>query len=463
MTESSSGASDRTGRDFLRTYGIFLGIQLLVSILNINHVQEQGMYVHLIRDVAAYYRGELPVLESPTYPMWGFPAILAVLWSDTAMVVFQALFSALAVTMLYGALARRFPAHRRAIQVLLMAGLPWYTLNSVKWPTALGASTACIAFLLFVDAVERRSLRRAILAGLAMGVSLNIRSDPLLMTLAIPAVAVLLLLARRPVIPVRLAAAFGAIAWVTLIPWAVWYHHWTGAVGFTSSNKWWAAYSTLAQLPNNPWGVVQSDWWAVEFLAKKGYEGHPATHEADLIMKDAFIAAVREHPGPFARKIVRNITRLYLGGFYSGDPRFSPQQDTALDIVREKIKQRVGVNPNDVEIAYYQRTGMWDTLRPAPATVAALGYLVIMIIIGNLFIAASTAGIITARRLLVSDPLYLIGFLMIAYQAFMIMGILKYEPRFVNALYLYFAMFALTFWISASAWWRERRMRRASR
>ena len=445
---------------FWKSYPILLVIQLVVTWLNRGHVHEQGMFQNLIMDTAVWFRGG-PLSDSPTYPMWGYPALVALAPNITILLILQSAVGAIAPAMLLPHLERRFPAHRRLARVLVFAGIPWFVFASVKWPVGFGISIAVVAMILFAEAIERNSLKRVAAAGLVMGIALNVRSDPILILPGLFVLSLLLLAARRPrVLPVRAAGLFWAVAWICLIPWALYYRHWTGAYSLTSSNGYFVAYTVLGQLPNNPWGAVNDDDWGLEFLKERGYTGHSFGHGGNEIMKREFINAVRTHPGAFAQKVIRNMTRVYLGGFYNGDPRISAQQDSALDIAREKIKLAVGVNPNNEEIAGYRASGRWETLRPAPMTLAALGYLVMAAAAGILFIFMATAGVVVARQRIFTDPLLFLSLVTILYQIVIVIGVLKYEPRFMNAVYPYLLPFVIALWASLTIAWRQRRARR---
>lgn len=460
MTEDFAAGSARNDRApdrplprFLTSYLVILAIQLVVTWLNRGHIHEQGMFVNLIRDVASWYRGTdwFPGESmygpgyfpgSPTYPMWGYPALVGVLWENWLILIAQAVVGAIAPALLLRMLLRRFPARRVLIYTLILAGLPWYMLVSVKWPHGFGQSIAAISLLMLVEALERDSLRRVVYAAVVMGIALNVRSDPLLLLPGFVVVALLLrLIGRGRTFPIRSAVVYAAVAWVCLVPWAFWYRHWNNSIGWTSSNGWFVAYSVLGQYPENPWGVVNDDEWGFQYVLSKGVRNHPFSHQANEVMKTAFFDAVREHPGAYAHKALRNVAHVWVGGFYNGDPRISPQQDTALDIMREKLKIRLGVNPNKVEIERYQRLGQWDTLRPSAKAQAAFGYLLACAALGVLFIFAATLGVVTAWRRILEDPLLLVSFVVIAYSVIVIVGILKYEPRFANSIYPYLAVF----------------------
>lgn len=432
---------------------MILAIQLVVTWLNRGHVHEQGMFVNLIRDVASWYRGAswFPGESmygpgyfpgSPTYPMWGYPALVGLLWENWLILIAQAVVGAIAPALLLRLLLRRFPERRLLVHALIFAGLPWYILVSVKWPHGFGQAIAAISLLMLVEALERGRLRAVVYAAIVMGIALNVRSDPLLLLPGFVVVALLLRLVGKPrTFPIRSAIVYAAVAWACLVPWAIWYRHWTNSIGWTSSNGWFVAFSVLGQYPNNPWGVVNDDDWGHQYVLGKGVTAHSFSHEANEVMKTAFFDAVREHPGAYAHKALRNIAHVWVGGFYNGDPRISPQQDTALDIMREKLKVRLGVNPNEIEIERYKRLGQWDTLRPSVKAQAAFGYLLLCAGLGVLFILAATAGVVVAWRRILDDPLFLVSFVVIAYSVIVIVGILKYEPRFANSIYPYLAVF----------------------
>lgn len=444
------------------TFLLLLAIQLVVDYLNRRHLSEQGIFQKSILPVAEWYLGGR-VPSTVTFPLWGYPAMIAVVRSNAMLLIVQALLAATALALVHRELSRRFVAHQRAVNLLVFGALPWFTLQSVKWPTAVATSLIVIAMILFGRALIARSARRAALAGLALGLALNVRSEFILFPLMIAGLAVLLhVLKRRDLLPLRPVLAFGAVAWLCVIPWGMWYRHWTGTTRFVSSNGGFVALMSLGQLPRNPWAIVHNDWWTMSYMRRHNRDEHPFSHSADMWFKDEFNRKVREHPGAYAAKMAFNVRSIYTGGFYNGDPRTTPQQDTALDILKEKIKLKIGVAPNHVEIRRYTDLGVWNTLKPSAATLAGLGYLVVAAIAGILFIFAATAGAMVARRAIFEDPFFLLAGTVIFYQWIVVIAAIQYQPRHVNTTYPWLAVFVCALWASLSLWWRSRRLRHAS-
>src|SRR5687768_18368112 len=74
-------------------------------------------------------------------------------------------------------------------------------------------------------------------------------------------------------------------------------------------------------------------------------------------------------------------------------------------------------------------------------TKAAFGYLLLCAGLGILFVLAATVGVVAAWRRIPDDPLLLVSFTVIMYSVVVIVGILKYEPRFTNSIYPYMTVF----------------------
>lgn len=443
------------------TFALLFAIQLLVAYLNRRHLSEQGIFEKSIMPVAQWYMGgRMPA--TVTFPLWGYPALIALVRSTTLLLVVQAALGSAALALMHQELSRRFVAHRRAVNVLIFGALPWFTLTSVKWPIAVSHAFIIVAVILLSRAITARSARRAALAGLVLGVALNVRSEFILYPLMIGGLALVLhLLRRRDVLPWRQVATFGAVAWLCLIPWGMWYRHWTGTTRFVSSNGGFVALMSLGQLPNNPWAIVHNDWWTMSYMRRHNMDHlYPFGHEADMWFKREFNAKVKEHPIAYAGKVLFNVRSIYTGGFYNGDPRTTPQQDTALDILKEKIKLKIGVAPNHVEIRRYTDLGVWNTLRPSAATLAGLAYLIAAGIAGVLYIFAATAGVMVVRRALFTDPFFLLAGTVIFYQWIVVIAAIQYQPRHVNTTYPWLAVFVCALWASLSVWWNNRRLRR---
>src|SRR5687767_1767913 len=185
------------------TFAILLAIQLVVSYLNRGHLSEQGIFQRSIMPVANWYAGgRMPA--TVTFPLWGYPALIAVVKSTMLLLLVQALLASAALALFHRELSRRFIGHQRAVNVLIFGALPWFTLHSVKWPIAVSHGLIVIAMVLLSRALIERSTRRAALAGLVLGIALNVRSEFILFPLLIGGLAVMLhLLKRREVLPWR--------------------------------------------------------------------------------------------------------------------------------------------------------------------------------------------------------------------------------------------------------------------
>jgi hypothetical protein len=211
------------------------------------------------------------------------------------------------------------------------------------------------------------------------------------------------------------------------------------------------AVVSLGQLPNNPWGLIHHDSVASKVLGNHGHfdeqgnvdtpkaivvEGavpaiNPVSYEGDRLLRDYALSAVKSHPTAFLRKIVHNGRNIFLGGLYVGEVErwFSQVDRDRFDVSKEKLKDLIGIMPNITEIERYKTLGIWD--QSIGSGLLVLMITIILIMLGNLVIAAGTIGSLwtIGNRAMNLESILLITMLIFV---FGMAALLQYEPRHIN-------------------------------
>lgn len=300
--------------------GLFLLAGLLVAFLNRHHDIEQGIYQSHYVPMAEHFERGSP-REPMTYPIWGYPLLLAALSDDRLVVPLQVALSSVTMFALYLVMRRRIRAPRGVLAALFVAGWPWYTLHSVRWPMSPAVSLTLLSLAMLWLSISRGRWWAAIAGGVLAGAALNFRSDFLLLgTFALVVMSVSRVAVRARSLAVARTAVYAVVALACLVPWGLKYRAETGRFSLTSSHGGMVAYITLGQLPGNPWGIIHNDGSARAAVSGIEPGMTPYSDEGNRVLASRFFASVRSHPGAYARKVARNLTHVFLGGFYNAEP-----------------------------------------------------------------------------------------------------------------------------------------------
>ena len=429
-------------RDWLRWTLVFLVISLAIAYLNRNYIAERSIFTAHHIPLARYLMGE-GERAITTYPLWGYALLIAALGSGPLLGFAQALLASASLALFLLVLRGAFPQQRRLAAFTLVLALPWYFLHSVRWPDAPSAALLLTAVLALLYAWETHRIRWAAIAGLMLGMSLNLRPDKVLLPIAI---GLALPLARRLGMAGGLGwagiAVFAGASWALLLPWALHYHSETGHYSLTSSNGGMVAYISLGQLPDNPWGVVHQDSHAGEVLSAADIREPAWSERGNEFLMARFRENVSSDPAAYVRKIIWNLRTMLLAGFYVGDPALPEDEQIQLDVLREKIKLALGVNPNHPEIEEYKERGVWQGLQPSSGALALLGWQLIGGALGAIFLLVALAGMLSAPKRLLAEPLLLLCALVVLYQLALV-GALQYQPRHMNGVFVFLVPFFL--------------------
>lgn len=445
----------RVRRQFCGWVGLFLGLQLLVTYLNRYHTAEQVIFRTNYLDMAAYFRGE-GARTLLTFPIWGYSLLFAVLPSIWGVLLLQAVLSAVTMAAVRTRLAALAPAGgRRLTLALLIGGLPWYCLQSVKWPAAPAASLLVLSLLALERALRGGGWAPAAWGGLLLGLSLNFRSDFLAFPPFLLLVALLWRwLRREPALPLAPVALSSVVAVACLLPWGAFYDKHSGHFSLTSSNSGMVAYIALGQLPHNPWHIAPEDGSAHNLVRAIDPNMVAYSDEGNRIMTRTFLTAVRQHPVAFVLKVGYNVLSVFYRGLYTGEPPLTQQQQDELDALKQRIEPYLGMVPNSFRIQQLRESGVWDNPHLTLRYAAVLAYQVVTIAAADLFLILAALGLVQlTRRRAPLPPLYLLCGAAFIYQV-LLSGLMLYQPRHITVVYLCCVPFCVAGWEALR--WRRR-------
>ncbi len=305
-----------------------LAIGVVLAYLNRDALGMQGVYPDYVCFRSAIVAGLDPAANhcpSPTFPIWGYGWLLVATRTELALLLFQIVLAVGAAWLFLRSLEQAALVSARTtrlVKAILVVSVPWYAANALRWPYAEAASLLLVSIAVLALALARgdHRYRTYALSGLLLGIALNFRSDFIALPLAV-GVIVLALDRQRLALAKRLGVWIAVVV-LTLVPWVVYAHRATGHVLLTSTNSGHVLYISLGQLPGNPWGITPYDGdprMHRELRAHFGRDVSSLTDASDRFLRSRFFQLVRQHPGAWLRKGVRNAAHTFTDGFYDGE------------------------------------------------------------------------------------------------------------------------------------------------
>jgi len=294
---------------------------LAIFILNINHINQQGVYDNFFRQIsenvlsgAGYTCGEFDY-KPAFYPLWGYTGILIIDTFFGSSNIFVYLTHYLLCFFAILTFYKIFEIKPKYLHFLWL--LPFIALCSVKWPDAV-VGCLLVGFLYYLKKyIKNEKLKYILFAGLMLGVIANFRSEYIYLPFGV------VLFSFLPKMkPERKRFLYSAlltfvIAIVCMLPWSFRSYLLTGYHRLDASNGWAVMYISLGQLPGNSWNIAPMDKSAFDYAEK--LKKHPYTPDGDYYLKQAFKKNISEKPYEFIEKCGLNCLRFFTGGVYTGE------------------------------------------------------------------------------------------------------------------------------------------------
>ena len=360
-----------------RLFAILWVLTIIAALLVTVNVPKGGVWNDHVRDGIVFLQGNVP--DPPTYPIWGY-SIFAGLFGDYVVFV-QALLLAsigiywysgtksgiaqparnLSITNVWPAWIRRFSFLDSAPIVVLLL-LPFAFLAVSYYSNSMTYLLIIPATWLLCVAVEcNKDWTAYAVPGFLFGIAANIRSEALLLGALLGAATVAYgLLRGNFVVSFRRTLVFGAVIFFSTLPWQLYSYKTVGEPSMSATNSGGSMYLGLGLLRDNPWGIEDSDEFVADIANSHGL-GSPWSYESNKYFKKEFSAAIREHPGSYAKRIVHGWMQMLIQGVYLPDFRelLKNEDDLLLiDVINEDWKGRLGLNVNQNDVARYRDLGL---------------------------------------------------------------------------------------------------------
>jgi hypothetical protein len=360
---------------------------------------------HSIVDIAAWIRGAAkPAVV--TWPAWGYAWVVAWIPSFEWLIVLQACIGASALVALARRIRITMPGHGTLMAILCVLAVPWHDLQVTLYPSALAGSLALLSLLCLDRACADNVASRALVAGVLMGLAQNFRTEFVLLPVFIGMCCFGLRYFSIVKIPsLRPLWLFIVVAFALQLPWALFYHAHTGRYSLTESNFGHVMYVSLGSDPNNPWG---NDAAAMQAVRDAGYSFSSLSEQGNQLLRRIVLKKVKIHPYGVVGRTLQQLRNTFLAPFSWGEPTLDKTGARDLDVLRQKLKARLGVGINVFKLRVYRDPALYSQAKEDNGAIAALLYQVITVGLGSLVLLLGILGMVLAalrRTLRPTTPL----------------------------------------------------------
>ena len=399
---------------------------------------------HKLVGIAAWLGGTGPKPEVVTWPAWGYAWVVVWLKNFDWIIVLQACLGAVALAALARRLGDSMPRQAAIIAVLCVLAIPWHDMQVTLYPSGPAGSLALLALLSLDAALNRNDLKRAVLAGLLVGLAQNLRTEFLLMPLFIGVCAVALKHWRViNVVSLKPVGVFILTALLAQLPWAFFYHAQTGRYSLTESNFGHVMHVSLGSKPNNPWNIVGDDQGAMKAVRDAGYSFSSLSEQGNQFLRHLVWEKVKQHPYAVLTRTVQQLLNTVVAPFNWGEPKLDKQGTLDVDVLRQELKARLGVAVNVAKLNNHRSQDLYANAREDNAAELALLYQVVAVALGSVVFLLGLLGIILSLIRVNSLKMPLLLWLLGAAAIYKILQdvLLAYQVNYLNNVYPMFLPF----------------------
>lgn len=331
---------------------------------------KDGVWLQHIRDGKDLLNGIIP--EVPTYPMWGYSLLAAILTKK--IILLQAILAFIAAIYWYrlaidytksygiGGKLSRFATKPVIVAVFM---LPWLFMSVRYYTTSLGASLMLLGTCLMTDTVlNQKGWRHAAASAVFFGLASNLRSEYIAVTFLVFLSAVLYLKWKNIKKWIPQLGVFAVVFLLCLAPWLIYTQKAVGTPMILTTNGPAVMYIELGRLPNNPWKIICDDSYAIR-LSQTRWGVSPWSYQAAPHFRKMFVNAVKEHPYAYVKRVIYGLKLFFMQGVHFPDLRTplagSERDEVLLDLVNESFKAKLGIAVNQEQINSYRQMGIQMT------------------------------------------------------------------------------------------------------
>jgi hypothetical protein len=320
-------------------------------------VEQTGLHVRDLAFAKAIYSGQS--IETPAYPMWGYPLLLGIV--DNGVVVIQWAILVLLLPLMTDQVASYFKSRNSwlsetGVVVLMSLCLaPWFYLTLSYNNSAMLSLMLMAAYVTLLKTEgDPRRVQVFAISALLLGLAYHFRTEALIVSLAIVATMGLWFLSRgMSWQQVRVVGLFGGLFALCVTPYLIYTKMTVGTPLLSTTNGGAVLYDQLGILPSNPWNIEPTDEFA-EAQARGFTDQGAWSLPADREFKRRFFAAIAAHPKAFVLRAVMGLKENLTMGLML--PRIEELLDMderegmKVYLARQLLKNSVGMRMNRSEI-----------------------------------------------------------------------------------------------------------------
>ena len=372
---------------------------------------------------------------APTFPMWGYGAVLFLTKSKFWIVFWQQLLTIFTIYKVQE-LFQFFRASDKARLwfrfLILSIGFPWFIFQSHIWPYSFSANLLVLGGVFLIKGEFKSDIKYYMLSAFCFGLMLNFRSDYFYYMCFLA--GVLFIRAGYKKMKFYHVAVWALIGAFMLVPWGLHTKQKTGSILLSSTNAGHVLFISLGQLPNNPWGItpLDGDPLMKSIVQEKLQSSTTLNHDADLILKKEWKNRVRQEPLAFVKKVGFSIYATIVRPFTNGEVYKKFIRDVS---VQRALKKELKDNIKNLEIGkllanFFSKEYIGFLLPVLLNIVSVLSFLV--------FVFLAVLGVIKLgfTRIFSELPLFFI-YSIIAYQI-TLQTLTYYNPNYHTNTYLYY-------------------------
>jgi hypothetical protein len=369
-----------------------IGVAVTLAGLLLSH--PRGAVFGSIVEIAAWLKGgAMPAVV--TWPAWGYAWLVALVPSLELVILLQACIGAVTLAALATTLRISMPRQGTLIAVLCVLAVPWHELQVTLYPSALAGSLVLLALLSLDKAFANNDAKRALLAGVLMGLAQNFRTEFVLL----PAFVGVCSYGLRHLGIVKTPSlkplwVFITAAFTLQLPWALFYHAHTGRYSLTESNFGHVMYVSLGSDSKNPWGIEGNDQAAAEAVRDEGYSFSSLSEQGNQVLRRLVLEKVKIHPDGMVGRTIQQIRNTLMAPFSWGEPKLDKTGARDLDVLRQELKARLGVGINVLKLKDYRSRDLYSQAKENTAAIFALLYQVGTVGLGCLVFLLGILGMI---------------------------------------------------------------------
>ena len=320
-------------------------------------IEQTGLHKRDLAFAKALYSGHL--VETPAYPMWGYPLLLGIV--DNGVVIVQWAILLMLFQSMVGRVTSYFQARNSRLSETAVTALmaiclvPWFYLTLSYTSSAMLSLMMMAAYVTLLGA-DRNTRQGGVIAisALLLGLAFHFRTEALIVALAVAVTMCIAFLYRGfGGNQIRLITQFCGIFALCVTPYLVYTKIAVGTPLLSTTNGGAVLYDQLGILPNNPWNIEPTDEFAEE-QAKTFTDQGAWSLQADREFKKRFFAAIAAHPKAFVLRAIMGLKENLMMGLML--PRIEEildmdeREGMKVYLARQRLKNAVGMRMNQNEI-----------------------------------------------------------------------------------------------------------------